>query len=102
MEIPTCQQLSETFSEFVTEREQEELAAILQQTEFWLYEEGEDESKSVYVAKLAELKKVCHPKFLYHTHISFTDFSASSTQGTFLRPHWHVVFDLRNHMSLGF
>ncbi|BBN14282.1 hypothetical protein MPTK1_6g10360 [Marchantia polymorpha subsp. ruderalis] len=53
--------LSETFSEFVTEREQEELAAILQQTEFWLYEEGEDESKSVYVAKLAELKKLGDP-----------------------------------------
>lgn len=32
--------------------------AKLQETEDWLYEDGEDETKGVYVAKLEELKKV--------------------------------------------
>ena len=31
---------------------------MLQETEDWLYEDGEDETKGVYVAKLEELKKV--------------------------------------------
>lgn len=30
----------------------------LQETEDWLYAEGEDETKGVYVSALAELKKV--------------------------------------------
>jgi hypothetical protein len=50
-------QLYEKLSEYVTEQEKEELTGKLQATEDWLYEEGEDEIKSVYVAKLAELKK---------------------------------------------
>ena len=33
-------------------------AAKLQETEDWLYEDGEDETKGVYIAKLEELKKV--------------------------------------------
>ncbi|GJU27051.1 eukaryotic translation initiation factor 5B-like protein [Tanacetum coccineum] len=36
----------------------EQLIAKLQETEEWLYEDGEDETKGVYVAKLDELKKV--------------------------------------------
>ena len=35
------------------------LMAKLQEVEDWLYEDGEDETKGVYVAKLEELKKVC-------------------------------------------
>lgn len=37
----------------------EGLMAKLQEVEDWLYEDGEDETKGVYVAKLEELKKVC-------------------------------------------
>jgi len=33
----------------------------LEQTENWLYEEGEDEKKQVYCDKLAELKKIGDP-----------------------------------------
>lgn len=51
-------QLYDKLSGFVTDFEREELTSKLQQTEDWLYEDGEDEIKSVYVAKLAELKKV--------------------------------------------
>ncbi|KAG6551457.1 hypothetical protein Mapa_006880 [Marchantia paleacea] len=53
--------LYEKLAEYVTEHEREELSAKLQQTEDWLYEDGEDEIKSVYVAKLAELKKLGDP-----------------------------------------
>lgn len=42
--------------------EKDELIAKLQEVEDWLYEEGEDETKGVYVAKLEELQKVqCLP-----------------------------------------
>ena len=33
--------------------------AKLQEVEDWLYEDGEDETKGVYLAKLEELKKAC-------------------------------------------
>ena len=32
------------------------LSAILEDTENWLYEEGEDQAKQIYVDKLQELK----------------------------------------------
>ncbi|MCO5578136.1 hypothetical protein L7F22_031974 [Adiantum nelumboides] len=51
----------EKYREYATDGEREDLAARLQQTEDWLYEEGEDETKGVYVAKLAELKKLGDP-----------------------------------------
>lgn len=51
----------EKYGDYATEAERGELAAKLQETEDWLYEEGEDESKGVYVAKLAELKKLGDP-----------------------------------------
>ena len=35
------------------------MIAKLQEVEDWLYEDGEDETKGVYIAKLEELKKVC-------------------------------------------
>lgn len=55
---PLCLQLSEKYEEFVTPSEKEEFMAKLQEVEDWLYEDGEDETKGVYIAKLEELKKV--------------------------------------------
>jgi succinate dehydrogenase/fumarate reductase-like Fe-S protein len=43
----------------VTPEDKEGLIAKLQEVEDWLYEDGEDETKGVYIAKLEELKKVC-------------------------------------------
>lgn len=40
------------------EAEKEAFATKLQEVEDWLYEDGEDETKGVYIAKLDELKKV--------------------------------------------
>lgn len=51
--------------EFVTDSEREGFIAKLQETEDWLYEDGEDETKGVYISKLDELKKVCFLCTLY-------------------------------------
>ncbi|KAF5726891.1 putative Heat shock 70 kDa protein [Tripterygium wilfordii] len=53
--------LSDKYQEFVTDSQREELTATLQEVEDWLYEEGEDETKGVYTAKLEELKKQGDP-----------------------------------------
>jgi len=53
--------LSSAFSEFVIQAEQEELQGLLQQTEDWLYEDGDDLPKAEYVKKLEELKALGDP-----------------------------------------
>lgn len=53
-------QLSDKLHEYITESEREAFLAKLQEVEDWLYEDGEDETKGVYVAKLEELKKVIY------------------------------------------
>lgn len=53
--------LSSTYENFVTEKAREELVALLTKTEDWLYEDGEDEMKQVYIDRLAELKKYGQP-----------------------------------------
>ncbi|KAE8772619.1 Heat shock 70 kDa protein 4L [Hordeum vulgare] len=53
--------LYEKYSDYVTSEDKEALMAKLQEVEDWLYEDGEDETKGVYVAKLEELKKVGGP-----------------------------------------
>ncbi|XP_043723280.1 heat shock 70 kDa protein 15-like isoform X2 [Telopea speciosissima] len=53
--------LNDKLQEFVTSSEGEGLIAKLQEVEDWLYEDGEDETKGVYVAKLEELKKLGDP-----------------------------------------
>ena len=42
----------------MTEADKEKILSILQSTEDWLYEDGENETKGVYINKLEELKKV--------------------------------------------
>lgn len=44
------------YEKYISESDREQYASILSKTEDWLYEEGEDETKSVYLDKLAELK----------------------------------------------
>ncbi|XP_047310154.1 heat shock 70 kDa protein 14-like [Impatiens glandulifera] len=53
--------LYDKYQEFVTDMEREGFIAKLQEVEDWLYEDGEDETKGVYVAKLEELKKQGDP-----------------------------------------
>jgi heat shock protein 4 len=54
----TRNKLSERYRSFATDSEREEISLSLQQTEDWLYEEGDDETEAVYNSKLEELKRV--------------------------------------------
>ncbi|KAJ5578120.1 Hsp70 chaperone Hsp88 [Penicillium hispanicum] len=49
------------YSEFASDEEKEKLRAKLSATEDWLYEEGEDTTKSVYVAKMDEIRFIAGP-----------------------------------------
>ncbi|XP_044966960.1 heat shock 70 kDa protein 15-like [Hordeum vulgare subsp. vulgare] len=53
--------IHEKYNDFVMSEDIEGLMAKLQEVEDWLYEDGEDETKGVYVAKLEELKKLGGP-----------------------------------------
>lgn len=53
--------LNEKYQEFVVASERNEFITKLQEVEDWLYEDGEDETKGVYIAKLEELKKQGDP-----------------------------------------
>lgn len=53
--------LNDKYQEFITDSEREGFIAKLQEVEDWLYEDGEDETKGVYIAKLEELKKQGDP-----------------------------------------
>ena len=48
-------------SNYITEADKELFKGVLTSTEDWLYEDGEDQPKKVYVEKLAELKKLGDP-----------------------------------------
>lgn len=53
--------VSGALAEFVEPAAGEKFVELLNATEDWLYEDGEDETKGVYVAKLEELKAVGDP-----------------------------------------
>jgi len=50
--------ISEEYRDYLQESDWESFGNLLATTEDWLYEEGADEMKQVYIDKLAELKKV--------------------------------------------
>jgi heat shock protein 4 len=49
------------YNDFVIPEEKDGLISKLQEVEDWLYEDGEDETKGVYIAKLEELKNIGDP-----------------------------------------
>ncbi|KAM9496571.1 heat shock 70 kDa protein 4b isoform 2-T2 [Clarias gariepinus] len=49
------------FEKFISESDRDTLSLKLEDTENWLYEDGEDQSKQVYIDKLNELKKLGQP-----------------------------------------
>eukprot|EP00475_Leptophrys_vorax_P044321 TRINITY_DN8840_c0_g1_i1.p1 TRINITY_DN8840_c0_g1~~TRINITY_DN8840_c0_g1_i1.p1 ORF type:complete len:844 (+),score=72.22 TRINITY_DN8840_c0_g1_i1:85-2616(+) len=53
--------LYDKLAPYCSEEEKEGLLRVLQTTEDWLYEDGENETKGVYTAKLQELKKLGDP-----------------------------------------
>jgi len=57
-------QLGTRYQKFASEAEHSTMSSKLTAMEDWLYEDGEDEKKEVYVAKLAELKADVAPIIL--------------------------------------
>jgi heat shock protein 4 len=53
--------VSDALAPFAEPAVAEQFSKLLNDTEDWLYDEGEDETKGVYVAKLAELKALGDP-----------------------------------------
>ncbi|EEA25736.1 adenyl-nucleotide exchange factor sse1 [Talaromyces marneffei ATCC 18224] len=50
-----------TYEEFSSEEEKEKLRAKLTEAEDWLYEEGEDTTKAIYVSKMEEIRFIAGP-----------------------------------------
>lgn len=46
------------YRSFASDREREGISRSLQQTEDWLYDEGDDETENAYILKLEDLHKV--------------------------------------------
>ncbi|KAA8520059.1 hypothetical protein F0562_014315 [Nyssa sinensis] len=57
----TRNKILNTYRSFATESEREGISRNLQQTEEWLYDDGDDESDHVYTGKLEDLKKLVDP-----------------------------------------
>uniref|UniRef100_A0A1D1ZIY1 Heat shock protein 16 n=1 Tax=Anthurium amnicola TaxID=1678845 RepID=A0A1D1ZIY1_9ARAE len=53
--------LLEKYRSFANESEREEISRHLQETEEWLYDDGDDECENVYTKKLEELEKLVGP-----------------------------------------
>ncbi|GAB2228120.1 hypothetical protein Droror1_Dr00009950 [Drosera rotundifolia] len=70
--------LNDKYHEFVAPSEKDDFMAKLQEAEDWLYEDGEDETKGVYIAKLEELKKLGDP--IEERHKEFTEREALVNQ----------------------
>lgn len=53
--------IDDQYSEFASEDEKTRLKAKLEASEDWLYDEGEDATKAVYIAKMDEIRAVAGP-----------------------------------------
>jgi len=53
--------VDEQYAEFSSEEEKEKLKAKLEQAEDWLYDEGDDATKAVYISKMDEIRFVAGP-----------------------------------------
>ncbi|CAM1511133.1 Fc.00g086460.m01.CDS01 [Cosmosporella sp. VM-42] len=53
--------LDEQYSEFASEEEKTTIKARLEATEDWLYDEGDDTTKGVYIAKIDEIRAMAGP-----------------------------------------
>jgi heat shock protein 4 len=86
------EKIYDMYEKHITDDVRQQFSTLLTNTEDWLYEDGEDEAKSVYVDKLAELKKVGQPVVdRYHAHTELPP--ALEELGTALL-HYRKVLDL--------
>uniref|UniRef100_A0A7N0VB57 Uncharacterized protein n=1 Tax=Kalanchoe fedtschenkoi TaxID=63787 RepID=A0A7N0VB57_KALFE len=59
--IMNCKQLFNTYRSFASDEEREGISRTLQETEEWLYEDGDDETENAYASKLQDLKMMVDP-----------------------------------------
>ncbi|KAK2387239.1 heat shock protein 70 (Hsp 70) family protein [Trifolium repens] len=57
----TRSKLFNTYRNFASEPERNDISRSLQETEDWLYEDGDDETEHAYTSKLEDLKKLVDP-----------------------------------------
>ncbi|CAL1530890.1 unnamed protein product [Lymnaea stagnalis] len=55
------EKLYSVYENYITDDDRSQFTVKLEDTENWLYEEGEDQNKQVYIDKLMELKKIGQP-----------------------------------------
>ncbi|KAI4133631.1 MAG: hypothetical protein LQ338_000143 [Usnochroma carphineum] len=53
--------IDDQYAEFASDQEKADLKAKLEQSEDWLYDEGEDATKNVYQSKIEEIRSVAGP-----------------------------------------
>ncbi|PNS16956.1 Heat shock protein hsp88 [Sphaceloma murrayae] len=53
--------IDEQYSEFASDEEKAKVRAKLEQSEDWLYDDGEDATKAVYIAKIEEIRSAAGP-----------------------------------------
>ncbi|KAI1073464.1 heat shock protein Hsp88 [Whalleya microplaca] len=53
--------LDDQYADFASEEEKDKLRAKLTDSEDWLYEDGEDATKAVYIAKMEEIRAIAGP-----------------------------------------
>ncbi|KAF2427224.1 putative heat shock protein Hsp88 [Tothia fuscella] len=53
--------IDEQYSEFASDEEKEKIRAKCESSEDWLYDEGEDATKAVYISKIEEIRAVAGP-----------------------------------------
>lgn len=53
--------LDDTYAEFASDEEKDKIRAKLTDSEDWLYEDGEDATKAVYIAKMDEIRAMAGP-----------------------------------------
>ncbi|XP_065844122.1 97 kDa heat shock protein-like [Oscarella lobularis] len=86
--------LEDSLREFVKEEKRESFCQLLSKTEDWLYEEGDDERKQVYVDKLAELKKRGDP--IVRRHKEFEGRAAAFDELGKAVVHYRKIVDLHS------
>lgn len=55
------EKMYDQYAEFASEEEKEKVKAKVDATEDWLYDEGEDTTKAVYIAKIDEIRAITGP-----------------------------------------
>ncbi|KAL5077508.1 hypothetical protein RYX36_016492 [Vicia faba] len=57
----TRSKLFNTYRSFASDQERDDISRSLQETEDWLYEDGDDETEHAYTSKLEDLKRLVDP-----------------------------------------